>query len=324
MIGVAALLLTSCNKNKETVKSIYASGDTYEVVAGEFDEGNGEKIYLEGNKVYFNQGDVVMLFNIKDDDCNQSEYALYEAASTSQTDVTEFTTSGAGLSSIKDAYYAYYPGQRVLPVFNTQTGENYVCFEIPNNQQYQQTNGNGNIPSDCFFMAAKKTTESGNFYFKNIGGFLRLKLWASDNSKKVKNIVVTNNRLNITGKVYLKVDKVDEERLISLFNNYNPDNASYMQTLNSYIQESGYHTENTGNQVWLNCDKDGNDGVSVGTSSATATDFYIALRPAALKYGFTVTVNFTDGTHKDISSNKVDTNIIKPNHIRSMPAIKLW
>ena len=121
---------------------------------------------------------------------------------------------------------------------------------------------------------------------------------------------------NLSGDVTLIINEVDPDELTWLYRNYDLNNTSYMQRLNEYVRRSGYSVENAGG-LKLVCD----EPVQVGTSSSTATNFFLTLRPLAFRQGFNIKVVCEGGY--EFTQSTTRNNIIGPNVIKKMPAFNI-
>lgn len=310
LMGVLALLATSCNKNKETVTSIKTYNQQMEVVAGEFEDGQKVQLNPSDNRLYFEDGDLLTLFKIAENPVNSACADFYPTVG-SQVDQTEWTPAGTTTLPDEGDLYAFCPGgtDYVRPDL---VNENRATFVIPATQNYRENT----CPKEGFFMASK-SEDGETFYFKNICGLLWLKLYSASN-RTVKSIKVTDRGgKHLAGDVSLKIDKVNPETLTSLYRNYNPNSDSYMSTLAAYIRESGYSVTNLSETMTLDC----GNGVQIGTKSAQATNFYLTMRPLALREGFDIEVECTDGYIFNFGTAK--SNIVGPNIVKKMPALDI-
>lgn len=307
LMGVVALLATSCNKNKETA-TIQTYNEQFEVVESVYDD--GEKVYFNpnDNKSYFESGDVLSLFKIT---ASGSYQGLYTPAET-QVDHTTWTPiAGYELPDEEGDLYAFCPGGGDY-VTGDLDNENRAIFTLPAVQHYRENT----CPVEGFYMASKLEEGQESFFFKNICGLLCLRLY-SPNNRQVSEIEVSDkDGKHLSGDVSLKIDKVNPVTLKALYQNYNPDNASYMQSLNDYIEESGYSVSNVGG-LKLVCDSP----VQIGTTASTATCFYMTLRPLAFRKGFDLKVTCADGYVFNMSTTR--NQIIGPNVVRKMSALSI-
>jgi hypothetical protein len=149
------------------------------------------------------------------------------------------------------------------------------------------------------------------FYFRNICGVYDLILFDAD-APKVKEISITDHVLDLSGWVELIIPEVDPDEMTALFNNYDPNNASYMQTLAQYLNRVGYNVTEKGNTITLTMPE---EGVQIGATQADATHFNIVLRPLACLNDYTITVTLEDGTVKT-------KEVSNPNHVVAPNTVK--
>lgn len=309
-MGVVALLATSCNKNKDTDNATIKSvNQQFEVVESDFGI-DGEKIFLDqtDNKLYFEEGDILTLFRINEDP-TLSDYADYTPAET-QVDQTTWTPVGTATLPEEGDLYAFCPGGDGYVTPQLANG-NRATFAIPATQIYREKT----VPVEGFFMAAKLEEGQEHFQFRNICGVLRLRLYSSKN-RTVTSIVVKDKAKHLSGDVTLIIPEVEPATLTSLYNNYSDDESWQTNYLYPYIRRSGYSVANQGDEITLDC----GNGVQIGKTSSAATDFYITLRPLALRSGCVITVNHSGGSYV-INSSK--NNIIGPNIIRKMNPVNI-
>lgn len=313
MVAIVALAFTSCKKNeqKSTVMIM-----TQELV----DEVDENRAYMTPgtNQIIFERGDVVMIFNIDEEVPTHSHCAQYEAVQSGNFVTMQNCGTGEVAEDILDAYYAFYPGGREHVYTELSQGQNKSKFFVAPTQEYRPNR----VPADAMYMAAKvddvehlSQTENPEsaFFFRNICGVYDLMLFDANGPSVVKEISITDNTLNLSGWVELIIPEVDPVEMQSLFNNYDPSNAAYMQSLSQYLNRVGYNVSgpDKGNTITLTMPE---EGVQIGTTQATATHFYMILRPLACSNGYTITVTFADGTVKtrEVTSNHtVAPNVIK-------------
>ena len=314
-MGVVALLATSCTKkeDKAMVYRGYSYDAQFEVEAANYDAPT--RAYIDDTyRMMFEANDQVMLFNIDNTTPANSECALYVVEADGYQPTFAPYEAGVEISDeMMDAKYAFYPGNNVVKDMAVLANENRSVFKLLPVQQYREIGGTPVIGKEALYMAAKidNPTET-NFAFRNICGVLVMKFY-SPTAKTVTSIEVTDNNVNLTGDVTLKIDKVDPAEMMDLFRNY-PGNES---AINDYKDEVGYSVETSGNTMTLDC----GTGVTLGTTAADANTFYFVLRPLALLNGFDMTITFDDATTKVISTTK--DNKIKPNTLRVFPALNV-
>lgn len=296
MLAVVALAFTSCKKDEQK-DGIRFSGVTENFVVNTVDEGRAYIGSSGDNNTYFEANDQIMVYNLNSDDAYLTNYGIYWTDKAGHR-VDWYYSSGTVINHnpVETALFAFYPAE-IVNNARLYEGGNEAMFELVDHQDYRKYKGQVVLPKTTLAMAAADTVAAGvdekEFQFRNIMGGLWLRL-TDTQSRKITSIVYEDNVLNVTGRVHLKVDKVDPTILTDLLNRYNPTDNDYLQDLNDYIQESGYYVDATqaglkGKVITLNC----GDGVQLNPN--TVQQFMITLRPLAAYYGFKLTFNFAEG-----------------------------
>lgn len=320
MMAVVALAFTSCKKQETPTDSVVFNHSMEQLVTVN-DEGNFEKVYLDNNnQIAFEVGDSLMVFDIRENG-SQSSCGLYRLVTSGDhtlltvcPDETEVPATTTG------SYYVFYPGKNV--VSTNFSNENRATFRLDATQTYRTSPDYATmLPKNALYIAAKaeeQTFTEAYFTCKNICGVLQLNFY-SPTGKKIKKIEVTDNSFNIVGDLELKIDEVDPEYMSTLFSQYGT--STYDTDVATYMGTLGYNASNKGNKVTLDCTQVSGGSVAVGTEYASATPFYIVMRPLALLNGYKVKVTLSNNKTKTFSSDK--NNVIKPNTIRNMKALNI-
>lgn len=310
MIAVVALAFTSCKK-QENEKSVIRNVTTQEFV-NVYEGEEGAKAYIDGNKMKFEDGDKFELIAYGSGTKGHQTYKYYAGPN-----YWDLETPGTYINNIGDSYwYAFYPAANVDKDKIDLSGDHArATFTLSDTQIYRP----GNIvPENALYMACKDATHKDlstiQLNFQNICGIMCLQLYSSTGMRKVKSIEITDHAFNIVGDVSCNIDQIVSETLQSWCENYeytDANNAQLYQDLQTYF---GYETgTNAKRTITLDCDNGGN-GVALGTDAASATKFYIVMRPLALIKGVDITVKFTSGPDWEISSyqdNRIMPNVIK-------------
>lgn len=313
MIALVALVFTSCKKQEQKSNVMIV---TQQLVDENVDE---NRAYYDPTslKIMFEEGDVVMIFNIDNEVPTHSHCAQYEALQEGNYVTMQNCGTGEVAEDILDAYYAFYPGGRDNIRTEMAGGENKSMFYVAPTQEYRPDR----VPLEAMYMAAKvdnvahlHETENPEtaFYFRNICGVYDMMLFDPNGPTVVKEIKITDNSFDLSGWVELIIPEVDPVEMQSLFNNYDPNNTAYMQSLAQYLNRVGYNVTEQGNTLTLTMPE---EGVQIGTTQATCTHFYMVLRPLALTHGYTIDITFADGSTKTIDmsdrNHQVAPNVIK-------------
>ena len=189
---------------------------------------------------------------------------------------------GSGSSLSVDANYAVYP-------YNQSTKISYdgeLSIELPATQAYAEDSFGVNANT----MVAVTQSQNDNFLsFKNLGGFLKLQLYGDVTVKSIH--LEGNNGEKIAGGVTVTAKYGKNPTL----------------TMDSDATTS----------ITLDCGA----GVKLGTSSSSATEFWIVVPPVTFTKGFAITITDTEGgtmTKSTTKSYAVERNVIK-----SMAAFKV-
>lgn len=318
MLGVASfamLAFVSCKKS-ETASSFEATTVPFEVV----DE---DRAYLgDNNRVTFELGDVVKMFNISEDDATVSECADY-VTKNSGTSV-HFKPLEQMTVSSKGSFYSFFPAENVTPDL---ANENRATFEVSAVQDYYEVNGNPSFSKKDMYMASqnKRVNNINNvtFKFQSIMGVFRLKYYTTGAVNTIKNIKVVDKAFDLTGDVNLMVDKVTSAGLTAMCNNYDPSDPDASATaIADYKEMIGYNVTNKGNVVTLDF---GETGYTLSDDANNPSVFYIVLRPLALAHGYQVIITTMD----DVEHVVVDrdgpqpSKKMVPNTIKGSSAVDL-
>ena len=189
---------------------------------------------------------------------------------------------GSGSSLSVDANYAVYP-------YNQSTKISYdgeLSIELPATQAYAENSFGVNANT----MVAVTQSQNDNFLsFKNLGGFLKLQLYGDVTVKSIH--LEGNNSEKIAGGATVTAKYGKNPTL----------------TMDSDATTS----------ITLDCGA----GVKLGTSSSSATEFWIVVPPVTFSKGFTITIIDTEGGTMTKSTTKSYT--VERNVIKTMTAFKV-
>ena len=313
MLGVMSLAVlgfVSCNKNNEKAAAFTATTTQFEVVESD------DKAYMDANcNVYFEQGDVVRMFNISETP-SESECADYAAKSTG-THVTFEAIDDMTLES-KGSFYAFFPGGNVTANLNN---ENRATFTLSPVQRYQEVKGTPSFSKEDMYMASRADNVSNidnvDFQFENICGLLRLKYYNTGANKTIRSITVKDRHFNLSGDVNLKIDAVTTDGLVALCQAYDPANPeATAQAISDYKQSIGYNVTNADDKITLDF---GENGYTLSSNASNPSVFYFVLRPLALAHGYYVIVTDMNGEEYTVV-NSTSNKKIMPNTIKSIAA----
>ncbi len=292
LLAFAAVCFASCNKEDQNVPEetalnkheapsiIYAKTET--------NTQTGTKTYWGDNlKVLWNANDRISLFN-------QNMYNIeYKFVGTPGTSEGIFQKVGEDQGSQQfDKVFAIYPYSEDNEV--DKSGAD-IFLTLPATQTYCE---NSFGPGANYMLAVRGaiTNEDSNFEFKNVCGYLRLKLYGDDVTVKSITIEGNNNEL-IAGPA-----SISAETLVT-------GSAPVVE-----IMTSGTSS------ITINCP----NPVTLGTTAAEATEFNFVIPPVTFTNGFKITVRGTSGGVagkfvKSTSSNVAITRNVR----RSMAALSV-
>lgn len=292
MAGSFAMLFGSCKKNNEIKNDVMINLPEFV----EDGEGKAYVDFADGNKFKWNANDQVMVYNLAEDGLT-SERAIYgtDASAEGKPTANFDYVSGDKLSAKKYGYFMFYPASIVDQTKWNQepnTMPNYQYFNVPGEQTYTvDQNGKPTVDPTSIAMAVELNTLAQGVNLKHIFGVLRLKIKGSGNVTKIE---VVDSRFNLYGAVAMKLHAVKMDKFtqaqdyfIAVDDPYN--NPSFLSYWDAYKTELQYFTEGAGRKMTLNCP-------GIALNSTTETQFFMGLRPGALKYGFTVNVYLDNAT----------------------------
>ena len=307
MMALVALAVTSCNKTKEE----QPRRSTFQATTGyvESEDLDLNKVYISSDyKIYFEEGDVVMLFNLSKEHPSQSHCATYETVGEGDTVAFQNCNWGQVAENPLDGgFFAYYSGNFIsgdsiehYVITELSEGENKCKFFLSPTQTYREDMVSRNALPMVASVKDDNQLADANFTFKRPCGILALKPYEAA-QRNVTKIEIVDNSLNLSGWVEMMVDEFDFDEMTDAFDN---DGWEEWKTKVGY-QLTG---PNMGRSVTLNVDPP----VQLGKTKADTPVFNIVLPPFALSGGFHIIFTFSDGSVTDcnISANVIT---IKPN-----------
>lgn len=180
-----------------------------------------------------------------------------------------------------EANYSVYPYSE-----NTSISEDgVVSFEFPSVQAYEPSSFGVGANA---MVAVTESTSDYFLLFKNVCGYLKVSLYGEATIKSVS--IQSDGAEAIAG-----------EGTVTASNTDVPSVA---------MSASG------GDMITIDC----GEGIQLGTSSETATDFYFVIPPVKFSQGITITATDVDGKVFE-KSTKASFSILR-NKIQNLPAVK--
>lgn len=294
----AMVFASSCKKNEDTTK-VTIGLPQFEEVEGELGEGTRAYIDFNASGAFkWNANDQIMVYNLDFyDGTNTIKEVFTTKADAEGQSIATFT--GENVGAKKDHFFIFYPVSKVATGTNSLDVDNFETFTVPAVQTYTKIKGNPTIDPTSLAAACEVNSLDEQFSLNHIFGICRLKL---KGTKKVSSIVLHDNAMALSGNVTMKLHKVSMASFSDLMNSYTlvtdgqtEMNPTFVNLWNSYRMDIGYSAQAEGNDITLTCP-------NVQLSSTTQTPFYISVRPGAFIKGFTITVNFSDGTSATINN----------------------
>lgn len=190
-----------------------------------------------------------------------------------------------------DANYAIYPHQasnQLKPYSTSDPSQGgYFVATLPAEQAYAKNSfGRGAFT----MVAVTQNVSDGRLIFKNIGGCIVLNLYGAD-QPIVRVTVEGNNSEKLAGKA------------------------------NIAHKNGGLPTTTMQSTATTSVSVVNDEGILLGTTPETATEFWLAVPPTTFEQGFTITVEGADGTTYTKSTSKKQS--VERNIFLMMPAIEV-
>lgn len=300
MLGLVAMMATSCKKNEETTQSFPFQEDPMEMD----DMNNDGRFYYDPSirNFIWEVTDYIKVYN-----ANTNQTAQYRVTSTTGTTFT-MTGPNIGISSTDNAY-AFFPYEMAATPFDTadlrqvfKVGNNHneETGEFNNVFQAKNLNGKYTICDAMFPKAAKKGSINGGFYFKNFFGAAKIFIEGRENPNganvKIVGLRIEDNAFKLWGTVSLRPFELSNNgdfRLKEIMRAYIHDNVDFEDNAgwSWVIGDLGYCGSNDGdNTLELVFDEAGQPEI---TNDAVVC--YFGLRPGALGKGFKLFVELDNG-----------------------------
>ncbi len=213
------------------------------------------RVYLDDKvRLLWNQGDMITLF----EGITRNKKYQFMGEDGDNAGEFEFVSQGFGTGNDLDRYYAVYPYASTTKYVYGQNDEpDYIQYTLPSTQTYVA----GSVGKGANVMVAiTADLDDFDLLFRNACSFLQVRLWGAD-AQTIKSVAVTTiGGEPIAGKC----------NIVPVYGG------------NPTLTVTG-----TTSTLTLDC----GDGVSLGTSAETATDFWMVLPAATYASGIRVTVN---------------------------------
>ncbi|MBR0314598.1 MAG: DNA/RNA non-specific endonuclease [Bacteroidales bacterium] len=280
------LLAVSCSMDDEvTERSGYSRANKEKTVFFATTESTSSpvtKIYTDENlKVLWNENDYISIFN----NANVNDKYMFDGEDGDNSGGFSFEEEGPepSVPVELDHIYAVYPYSASTQV-SVNNNQETITVDLPADQLYRE---------HSFGLGANTmvAVTDGNFLpFKNVCGYLKFRFYGDDVT--VKSIVFEGNN----------GEKIAGHAVIT-------PSASAVPTVAMQSDATGVIT------------LDSPEGVVLGSTSATATEFIFVIPPTTFSNGFKVTV--TDNIGRVFEKSSANSLTISRSKMESMSAMKV-
>lgn len=286
IIFLFALLTSGCSQDNLLQQS--NSSDSLKFTAS-FEQ-NESRTYIDvNNDLHWSEDDEISLFY--GNTVNQQYKFDGNTGDIKGTFSPMKTTSNIGNNNLTQNY-AIYPYSS-----EAEISENGVIIAtLPATQSYMENSFGLGANT---MVAITENTEDKGLNFKNVGGYLRLKLYGTNVT--VKSITLTGN----------KNEKLAGQATITLVYGQNPTISMDTDATNCITLDCG-------------------TGIKIGSTAETATTFWIVVPPTTFESGFTATItDVNDNEMTKSTSNEISIarNMIKPMEtfeVETIPNNQIW
>lgn len=273
-IILASLAVAGCMVSEISEETVYVNVD-YPTYTATFDD-EGTKVYVDTDlKMHWNAGDEISIFRTT----GNQRYS-FDGADGDREGTFSVQGDPQGGSELQTAY-AVYPYSDNTSI-NT---DGVITLNLPEVQHYAENSFGLGANT---MVAVTESKDSDKLYFKNLCGYLVVKLYGEGT---IKSITLTGN---------------------------NGEKLSGQATVTPVFGEAPVLTmsESAGTSITLDC----GEGVALESTAENATAFWFAVPPVTFTQGFTVTTVGSSGLlMKRTSVNR----IVVRNTIQNMVPIEL-
>ena len=277
-IGLLAVLSVACSE-KEMDTAVSLPQASHALFAWmEEPVCDDSKTYVDdGFRVLWDADDRVSVFNLTTDN---REYRFTGETGSSSGAFLPVSGDGSVTGQALDLVYAVYPSRESTSIERDGT----ISLTVPGIQTYRP---------DSFGPGANamvSCSENGDLYFRNLCGYLMLKLYGKDVA--VSSITLRGNEgESLAGPAVVHV---------------NPDTAPSLSFSSQATKEITLSME---------------DAVPLGTTDETATVFWLAVPPTGFENGFTITVKGSqNGVFEKTTAKKL---VIDRNRLSNMAELEV-
>ena len=286
-LSIAVISLASCGKDNQLLELQETDIVKESPVFHATTEGNTQtatKAYLnEDLKVLWNQSDLITIFNKTTD----NEQYCFTGNEGDPAGYFKKVSGGSDSATTLNKVFAVYPYNPDIEINSNEV----LTVLLPSEQNYK---------ANSFGVGANTmvaVSENTDLSFRNLCGYLRLKLYG--NNITIKKVSITGNHDEIIGgQATVTVDQYGI-----------PTAQMITDPANPYISK----------KVSITC-----EGISLGTTSDTATEFCFVIPPVTFSNGFTLTVSgYKDGQYGSFVKSTSNSVAITRNVRRNMATLEV-
>ena len=304
MMGLVALVATSCKKKEESANSFSATHGAFEAVSIDDD-----RAYLdpETKLTIWDEEDQIKVFNFE-----KGREAIFQVENAG-ANTCRFVNQGEDIG-YASGYYAFYPAEMAADTFDG-VYQKFVLDPVQYVRSFSDDGYSYGMQTVSIPQAAYTTYQENHYYFKIIFGIARFNMTCAPKDGKtryVQKIVVRDNHFNLCGEVTLKPNKIDQGKLSELMTYLKAANdEQYAIKWNEYVLSHegdglGYSARGGGKELIYDFTSLNNLGHGVGLNNVDVRSMMVGLRPGALAYGFYLDVYVYDNYDGQVKKITID------------------
>lgn len=304
MMGLVALVATSCKKKEESANSFGATHGAVEAVSIDDDRAYIDPVtYL----TIWDEEDQIKVFNF-----HKGRSAVFQVENAG-ANTANFVNQGEDIG-YAPGYYAFYPAEMAADTFDG-VYQKFVLDPVQYVRSFSDDGYSYGLQDISIPQAAYTTYQQNYYYFKIIFGVAKFQMTCAPKNGKsryVQKIVVRDNHFNLCGEVTLKPNKINQEKLSELMTYLKAGNdEQYAIKWNEYVISHegdglGYSALGGGKELTYDFTSLNNIGHGVGLNNVDARSMMVGLRPGALAYGFYLDVYVYDNSDETVKKITID------------------
>ena len=242
------------------------------IIADEKDEDNESRVYLDNKiRIRWNNGDLISVF---DGTTRNKKFTFLGKDGSSAGDFEDNSASTIGTGNAINCLYGLYPyASNTEYCYGEDESEaDYLRYTLPATQTYKPNS----IGLNANLMVAATANKSDKtLVFRNVCSYLRLKLYGADQT--VSSIVFKGNTDEVLSGDVAITASYGTAPTIKMLGEAEADNKT----------------------ITLDC----SEGVTVGSTSDEATEFWLVVPPVNFPNGFTITLYGEGNMGQEIVAN---------------------